>query len=105
MATENSKTMKEELNDTVRVDFYHDYLTNLLEAIEDGANVKGYFAWSLLDNFELGFGFTLRFGLVYVDFEHTCLPRYSKLYSLWFHQFLTSNTISLQDKSFQQAYI
>ncbi|XP_059074442.1 beta-glucosidase 34 isoform X2 [Cryptomeria japonica] len=109
VATEYNETIKEELNDTIRVNFHHDYLVNLLEAIEDGANVKGYFVWSFLDNFELGFGFTLRFGLTYVDFKNHNLPRYSKLSSLWFHQFLTSNTTSLQEKPnstyIQRTYI
>ncbi|KAH9293576.1 hypothetical protein KI387_041221, partial [Taxus chinensis] len=63
----------------------------------DGANVKGYFAWSLLDNFELDFGFTLRFGVVYVDFKHPGLERHLKLSAKWFQRFLTlpNTTISL----------
>jgi beta-glucosidase len=48
--------------------FMRNYLENLKRAIDKGAPVKGYFAWSLLDNFEWESGYTLRFGLVYVDF-------------------------------------
>jgi beta-glucosidase len=54
--------------DTDRVMFMRNYLENLKRAIDKGAPVKGYFAWSLLDNFEWESGYTLRFGLVYVDF-------------------------------------
>ena len=57
------------MHDSYRVDFYHKYLKNLNEAIKDGADVRGYFAWSLLDNFEWAKGYTARFGIVYVDYE------------------------------------
>ena len=57
-----------EVRDTRRIDFYRDYLTALARAIEDGADVRGYHAWTLLDNFEWAEGFEQRFGLTYVDF-------------------------------------
>ena len=58
-----------EVHDSYRVDFYHKYLKNLNEAIKDGADVRGYFAWSLMDNFEWTKGYTARFGIVYVDYD------------------------------------
>uniref|UniRef100_A0A0D6R1T5 beta-glucosidase n=1 Tax=Araucaria cunninghamii TaxID=56994 RepID=A0A0D6R1T5_ARACU len=96
VATANSSLI-DALNDRVRVNFHRDYLSNLLEAIENGANVKGYFMWSLLDNFEFDSGFTLRFGLLYVDFKQPGLQRYPKLSALWFHQFLKQNTTLLTE--------
>ena len=57
------------VHDARRIAFYHDYLTELARAIKDGADVRGYHAWSLLDNFEWAEGFSKRFGLTYVDFK------------------------------------
>jgi beta-glucosidase len=56
------------VDDRRRIDFYRDYLTELAHAIRDGADVRGYHAWSLLDNFEWHDGYSRRFGLVYVDY-------------------------------------
>ncbi|WZZ28821.1 hypothetical protein YC2023_012222 [Brassica napus] len=62
-------TLAQGLHDTTRIKYYKDYLTQLKKAVDDGANVKGYFAWSLLDNFEWLSGYTSRFGIVYVDYK------------------------------------
>ena len=55
--------------DTDRVMFLRNYLTQLQRAISQGVPVKGYFLWSLLDNFEWADGYSKRFGIVYVDFS------------------------------------
>jgi len=47
----------------------HDYLEQILKAINQGVDVKGYFYWSLLDNFEWADGFKMRFGLIEVDYK------------------------------------
>lgn len=57
------------VHDSLRVDYYRSYIRALHETIRQGVDVKGYFAWSLLDNFEWGEGYSSRFGIVYVDFE------------------------------------
>ena len=55
--------------DSGRVLYYANYTSEMRRAIyEDGVDVRGYFAWSLLDNFEWEMGYTERFGLVYTDF-------------------------------------
>ncbi|KAJ4733396.1 Beta-glucosidase [Rhynchospora pubera] len=79
-------TLPGALNDTRRVNFYKSYLPELKKGIDEGANVVGYFAWSLLDNFEWRSGYTSRFGLVYVDFHN--LKRYPKLSAYWFRDML-----------------
>lgn len=57
------------VDDEPRIRYYVGHLAAVASAIEQGAPVAGYFAWSLLDNFEWAEGFTQRFGLVHVDYE------------------------------------
>ncbi|HEX5040163.1 MAG TPA: GH1 family beta-glucosidase [Candidatus Limnocylindria bacterium] len=55
--------------DSRRVAYYRDHIAATADAIAAGVPVEAYFAWSLMDNFEWGFGYTKRFGIVHVDFE------------------------------------
>ncbi|MEJ6401772.1 GH1 family beta-glucosidase [Yoonia sp. 2307UL14-13] len=55
--------------DPVRTKFVSDHMLATKRAIADGANVQGFFYWSLLDNYEWAFGYEKRFGIVHVDFE------------------------------------
>lgn len=87
MGDANNMTMIESTKDIQRVNFYETHLTAVQEAIEKGVNVKGFFAWSFLDNFEWSSGYTLRFGLNYVDYN-SGLKRYPKQSALWFKKFL-----------------
>ncbi|CAL0322111.1 unnamed protein product [Lupinus luteus] len=79
-------SLKEALVDTLRIDYHYRHLFYLQSAISEGANVKGYFAWSFLDNFEWTSGYTLRFGINYVDYKSG--KRYQKLSAEWFKNFL-----------------
>ncbi|KAL3516572.1 hypothetical protein ACH5RR_023474 [Cinchona calisaya] len=73
--------------DPQRVDFYRRHLLAVQEAIKLGVNVKGFFAWSFLDTFEWASGYTLRFGLCYVDYKDG-LKRFPKSSAFWFKKFL-----------------
>ncbi|CAD5326322.1 unnamed protein product [Arabidopsis thaliana] len=75
------------LNDDLRIDYYAHHLKMVSDAISIGVNVKGYFAWSLMDNFEWSEGYTVRFGLVFVDFEDG-RKRYLKKSAKWFRRLL-----------------
>jgi beta-glucosidase len=57
------------IRDNRRIDYHREYLAALARAIGEGADVRGYHAWSLMDNFEWAEGFSQRFGLAYTDFK------------------------------------
>ncbi len=61
--------MDGKVHDPQRIDYIHQYLLGLKEAIEEGYPVAGYLYWSIMDNFEWTKGYDLRFGLVYVDYR------------------------------------
>ena len=72
--TENGCALDDELvdgqvHDEMRVEFLNSYLGACHDAIESGVDLRGYFVWSLMDNFEWALGFTKRFGIHYVDYE------------------------------------
>lgn len=63
------KTLRGTIEDPMRIDYIERYFSWLMRAKDCGVDIRGYFVWSLLDNFEWSSGFTRRFGLVHVDFE------------------------------------
>ncbi|KAH6790155.1 hypothetical protein C2S51_005161 [Perilla frutescens var. frutescens] len=76
--------ISEALNDYKRKKSFFDHLCCLQEAIQlDGVNVKGFFAWSLTDNYEWASGYLVRFGVHYVDYTDKSLRRYPKLSAQW----------------------
>jgi beta-glucosidase len=79
------------VRDTRRIDFYRGYLRALAGAIAAGADVRGYHAWSLLDNFEWAEGYTQRFGLIHVDFK--TLKRTLKDSGDWYRQVIAANAV------------
>ncbi|XP_047319443.1 beta-glucosidase 12-like [Impatiens glandulifera] len=84
---QNNLTIEEGIKDHQRVSFYYHHLLAVENAIKVGVNIKGYFCWSLMDNFEWSSGYTVRFGLVYVDYKDG-LKRYFKDSASWFKMFL-----------------
>ncbi len=83
-----------EIDDKERLVYYKGYLNACHQAIENGVNLKGYFAWSFMDNFEWASGYEKRFGLHYVDFE--TLERTPKKSALWFRKVISSNSIDIE---------
>nr|XP_027102880.1 furcatin hydrolase-like [Coffea arabica] len=77
------------VKDLQRARFYQAHLRAVKEAIGNGVNVKGFFPWTFMDDWEWNSGFTERFGLIFVDFKNG-LKRYPKSSALWFKKFLQS---------------
>jgi beta-glucosidase len=80
------------VHDLERTAYIRDHLEAVRRAITDGAPVKGYFVWSLLDNFEWGYGYSQRFGLVYVDYP--TLERVPKDSFHWYRDQIAANRAS-----------
>ncbi|KAF5447867.1 hypothetical protein F2P56_033385, partial [Juglans regia] len=79
--------LKEALVDTHRIYYHYKHLAYVHKAIGVGVRVKGYFAWSFSDTFEWFSGYTIRFGIHFIDFENG-LKRHPKLSAQWFRNFL-----------------
>jgi len=82
--------------DTRRIAYYRSYLRELAQAVKEGADVRGYHAWSLLDNFEWAEGYTKRFGLVYVDFKTQ--KRTVKESGRWYAKVVAGNALPGSEK-------
>ena len=81
------------VRDGDRIDFLSRYLHELGKACADGADVRGYFHWSLTDNFEWQSGYEERFGLIYIDYPtQRRIPKYS---AFWYAEVARSNGASL----------
>ncbi|KAJ8747960.1 hypothetical protein K2173_007847 [Erythroxylum novogranatense] len=88
--TENrndSRGLVEALDDQHRINYIRQHLYRIQQAIKNGVNVQGYFYWSLFDSFEWLGGYTVRFGLYYIDYMDN-LKRIPKLSALWLHDFM-----------------
>jgi beta-glucosidase len=85
------------IDDTGRRSYLERHLAALKSAIDGGIPVKGYFAWSLLDNFEWAEGYLRRFGLIHVDYATQ--RRKIKLSGEWYRSFLTANEAGADDAS------
>ncbi len=77
------------VDDQRRISFYERYLAEVARAIDEGADVRGYYAWSLMDNFEWTLGYSQRFGIVHVDYETQ--RRTIKQSGYWYRDVIANN--------------
>ncbi|PWK14913.1 GH1 family beta-glucosidase [Tumebacillus permanentifrigoris] len=79
------------VHDPERVRYLHEHLEACQQFVAEGGNLKGYYVWSFLDNFEWAFGYSKRFGIVYVDYETQ--RRIPKDSALWFARTIADNGV------------
>jgi beta-glucosidase len=84
-------TKGKRVHDSERIDYIKGHLRKIAEANEQGADIRGYYLWSLLDNFEWANGYSKRFGIVHVDFRTQ--ERSLKDSALWYRDAISSRTI------------
>lgn len=75
-----------QVHDPARIDYLKRYISKVKEAISDGIDIRGYFVWSLMDNFEWASGYSKRFGLIHIDYETQ--KRTPKDSYYWYRDFL-----------------
>jgi beta-galactosidase len=88
-SAENEPDVETAINDEARRHYFETYLRASAEAIEEGVDLRGYFAWSFMDNFEWQFGYQRRFGICHVDFDS--LERTPKKSALWYKDTIMAN--------------
>jgi len=82
------------VHDPQRIDYLNRYLLEVKKSIDDGTDVRGYFVWSFMDNFEWAEGYKHRFGLVHVDFD--TLERKVKDSGYWYKKVVEANGANLE---------
>ncbi len=92
-AFQDGSSLDGKIHDERRIDYLHQHIAQLHLALQDGVDVRGYFVWSLLDNFEWGHGYTKRFGLIRVDFDTQ--KRTIKDSGEWYSRVIASNCVHL----------
>lgn len=78
------------IHDTERIQYIQGFLEWISKAIEEGADIRGYYAWSLLDNWEWSAGYTSRYGMVHTDFETQ--ERICKDSAFWYRDFIAKQS-------------
>ena len=89
-AAYQDQVVGERVDDEQRRAYIESHLEAVAEAIERGVDVRGYFVWSLMDNFEWAEGYRKRFGIVHVDYA--TLRRTLKSSALWYQALLAQTT-------------
>ncbi len=94
---EGSPSADGRVDDTNRKKYLHSYMLEAWKALQEGVPLKGYFVWTLMDNFEWSFGYSKRFGLIYIDYPTQ--KRYLKDSAYWYKDVISRNGLEVQGGS------
>jgi beta-glucosidase len=89
VAFEDNVTKDDKIQDDDRIAFLRDHIATAYRAIKDGVRLKGYFVWTIIDNFEWSEGYSMRFGLVHTNYQ--TLKRTPKKSFYWYKQVIVNN--------------
>ena len=89
MACHDAVSIDGRVHDPNRIHFLDAYLSEVQHAVWDGADIRGYFLWTFLDNYEWTGGYDRRFGIVHVDFQTQ--KRIAKDSAYWYKEIMESN--------------
>ena len=87
------------IDDTERTDYLRRHFLAARDALDRGVDLRGYFVWSLLDNFEWSFGYSKRFGIVRVNFD--TLHRTLKASAHWYRRLIASRSVTVADEGWR----
>lgn len=90
MAAHDTISLDGKVHDPNRIDYINRYLLEIEKAVDDGVDVRGYFSWSLMDNFEWAEGYMPRFGMIYVDYATQ--KRIIKDSGYWYREWIKEHT-------------
>ena len=90
-SAEHDRLVDGEVRDDKRIEYVRSHLEQAWRFIEKGGQLRGYFLWSFLDNFEWAYGYDKRFGIVYVDFDTQV--RTPKQSAYWYKSVMESNAL------------
>jgi len=88
-----------QVRDSERIAYLDSHLRSVQAAIDQGVDLRGYFVWSLLDNFEWAFGYSKRFGLIFVDYPTQRRTPKSSFH--WYREVIARN--GLGERPWQRA--
>ena len=95
IATHDWVSLDGKVHDPNRIDYLNRHLLQLEKAMDEGVDIRGYFQWSLMDNFEWAYGFYERFGLIFVDY--TTQKRTLKDSAMWYRKVIETNGVKLHE--------
>ncbi|MBA7634168.1 Beta-glucosidase A [subsurface metagenome] len=90
-AFDDTLSEEKQIKDVERINYIKSHLIKIAELNQQGADIRGYYLWSLMDNFEWAYGYSKRFGIVYVDYKTQ--ERILKDSALWYKDVIKNRTI------------